>query len=213
MTEIFDSVKLCIKVLLDLNHKLVHNSIDGGIIHSSGDKAYVKFSHEFLGDVIIMLSKEVFESIKNKESIDFENLPVYSETYKDNTHTLYIDFKKEYEEKLDLIYSEILERINDYTSIFGRVESLRIMNNLNNSRTFISNLETSLQILDVPNRATLEAIIRGATYKHFFAKKRVIYFGSLYYLIVLIEKYKIKKTKVDLGKLQRSFSQICLNHY
>lgn len=219
MEVVFSSLKECVTTLLKLEYKAVMPKASKGLIHMNNDLAYVLFTHDLHQEVKIILSPDILQALKNGEELNYEELPIYSEILEDGTKELCLDFKREdstvydpYSQELDEISSIIAQKIDSYMTKFGQEESIKIMQQLNFSKTFISNIDIALQAGDVPSYSALEGIIRSVSFKFLFVKKRVAYFSSLYYLAVLIEKYKKHDLKIDLEKLKITFSKICINY-
>ncbi len=219
MEQVFSSLKECVETLLKLEYKASKPKGLQGLIHMHNNVPCVLFTHEIHEDVRIILSPQILEVLKNGGQLNYNEIPIYSVLLEDGSKQLCLDFKREdstfydtYRQELDEIKSEITQKVDTYMTKFGQEETIKIMKQLNSSITFISNIDNALQAGDVPSYNALEGIIRSVSFKFLFVKKRVAYFSSLYYLAVLIEKYKKHDVRIDLEKLKITFSKICINY-
>jgi hypothetical protein len=103
-------------------------------------------------------------------------------------------------------------RLDDYMTRFGQAESIEITQRLKQAKLFSENLDIAVNNYSVPGAKALSGIIYSSHYKFLLANKRKIYFGSLFFLKVLCEKYRSVGMQIDELKLCESLLQVCEMH-
>lgn len=105
--------------------------------------------------------------------------------------------KKEPKVVTGFIKHQMDEKLSRYEAMFGQAEIVSLMEKLRTSKLFNQNLQIALAKADVPNCETIGAIIHSSNYSFLLAKKRKIYFGSLFFLRVLYEGYEVRDLEID----------------
>ena len=84
---------------------------------------------------------------------------------------------------------EIIKAIEKYKSQYGLNKTNKIIERLNNAKTFNENIDICFEDDRVPQyEKTFYAIVMSADWKFGFANKRKIYFGALWFILMLMKK-------------------------
>ena len=107
---------------------------------------------------------------------------------------------------------KLIERATlQYMELYGRTESISIIEKLNSSKLFNDNINISTQKQIVLNGKAINAIIFSSHYKFLLAHKRKIQFGSLFFLQIIYKKFEHMGIPIDDEKFVNSFLEICDN--
>ncbi len=99
-------------------------------------------------------------------------------------------------------------KLDQYMTQFGQAEAVELMQRLGKSKLFHENLQIAINAFDVPSAKALSGIVHSSDARFLLAKKRKIYFSSLFFLKVLCEKYKNAGMEADELKLSRSLADL-----
>jgi hypothetical protein len=100
-------------------------------------------------------------------------------------------------------------RLDQYMTQYGQTEAVDLMQRLGKSKLFHENLQIAINAQDIPGAKALKGIIHSCEPKFLLAKKRKIYFSSLFFLKVLCEKYRSEGIETDELKLSKALLGVC----